>query len=76
MAVFARSALVWPYWGQKTLPEEVISSIASYYQRVTTYAAPMNLLVGGVMLLTVGAAQMVIFPGAQRLAVHADSLAV
>lgn len=95
---------VWPHWGSETLPEDVLASIAGYYQRVTTAASPMNLLVGGVMFLTigaviwnllrgpqalwkrvgtlilvsvpVGAAQMVIFPGAQQLAARTDSLAV
>jgi hypothetical protein len=42
---------VWPYWGQETLPGEVLASIAGYYQRVTTDAAPMNLLVGLVMVV-------------------------
>ncbi len=42
---------VWPYWGQEVLPEMVLASIAGYYQRVTTDAAPMNLLVGTVMVL-------------------------
>lgn len=42
---------VWPYWGQDTLPEEVLASISGYYRRVTTDAAPMNLLVGAVMVL-------------------------
>jgi hypothetical protein len=95
---------VWPYWGQETLPEDVLASIAGYYARVTTDAAPMNLLVGGVMFLTIGAviwnlmrgpqqlwvrvgtlillsvpvaaAQMVIFPAAQQLAIRADGLTV
>ncbi|AWY99767.1 hypothetical protein RHODOSMS8_00209 [Rhodobiaceae bacterium] len=42
---------VWPHWGQETLPEEVLASIAGYYQRVTSDAAPMNLLVGTVMVI-------------------------
>ncbi len=41
---------VWPYWGQETLPEEVLASIAGYYRRVTTDAWPMNLFVGAVMV--------------------------
>ncbi len=44
---------VWPYWGKETLPEEVLASIAGYYKRVTTDAAPMNLLVGAVMVFVV-----------------------
>jgi hypothetical protein len=35
------------------LPERVLASIAHYYQRVTTGASPMNLLIGAVMLATV-----------------------
>jgi len=41
---------VWPYWGQETLPEEVLASIAGYYRRVTTDAWPMNLFVGAAMV--------------------------
>jgi len=33
------------------LPEEILRSIAAYYQRVTTRARPMGHLVGAVMLL-------------------------
>jgi ABC-type Fe3+-siderophore transport system permease subunit len=40
----------WPYWEQEILPEEVLASIAGYYQRVTTDAWPMNLFVGAVMV--------------------------
>jgi hypothetical protein len=36
------------------LPREVLDSIATYYRRVTTDAAPMGHLVGVVMLATVG----------------------
>jgi len=42
---------VWPYWGPETLPEEVLTSIATYYTRVTTDAAPMNMFVGAIMAL-------------------------
>jgi hypothetical protein len=35
------------------LPEEVLTSIAAYYRRVTTDARPMNHAVGGVMLVTI-----------------------
>jgi len=35
----------------KDLPETVLSSIAAYYQRVTTLARPMGHLVGAVMLI-------------------------
>ncbi len=34
------------------LPEEVASSIAAYYARVTTGAYPMNRVIGAVMLVT------------------------
>jgi hypothetical protein len=37
------------------LGEQVLASIAAYYRRVTTDAAPMNRLVAAVMLATVGA---------------------
>jgi hypothetical protein len=37
------------------LPEEVLASIAGYYRRVTTAARPMNRLVAGAMLATLGA---------------------
>ena len=37
------------------LPEHAIASIAGYYRRVTTAARPMNRLVAGAMLGTVGA---------------------
>ena len=37
------------------LEEPVLASIAGYYRRVTTTAAPMNRLVAAVMLLTLGA---------------------
>jgi hypothetical protein len=37
------------------LDEPVLASIAAYYRRVTTTAAPMNRLVAAVMLLTLGA---------------------
>lgn len=33
------------------LPEDVLSSIAAYYRRVTTLARPMNRAVGGMMLV-------------------------
>lgn len=35
--------------------DEALTSIASYYRRVTTAARPMNLLVGAVMAVTLGA---------------------
>jgi hypothetical protein len=35
----------------RDLPEDVLSSIATYYRRVTTEARPMNRAIGGVMLV-------------------------
>jgi hypothetical protein len=40
----------------ETLPEAVLDSIAAYYRRVTTEAAPMGHLVGVVMLAAVATA--------------------
>jgi hypothetical protein len=37
------------------VPEEVLASVAAYYRRVTTEAAPMNRLVAAVMIVTLGA---------------------
>jgi hypothetical protein len=37
------------------VPADVRSPIAAYYARVTTAARPMNLLVAGVMVVTIGA---------------------
>jgi hypothetical protein len=41
--------------GPARLPEPVLASIAGYYRRVTTEAAPLHLLVGTMMTVTVGA---------------------
>jgi hypothetical protein len=38
--------------GDGDLPEEVLASIAGYYNRVTTAARPMNRLVAAAMLVT------------------------
>jgi hypothetical protein len=38
---------------EEILPPDVLDSISAYYRRVTTDAAPMNRLIGIVMLLTV-----------------------
>jgi hypothetical protein len=38
-------------WRHQELPEEVLGSIAAYYQRVTTRARPMGHGVGAVMLI-------------------------
>lgn len=41
--------------GREALPPEILSSISSYYRRVTTAARPMNNIVLLVMLLTLTA---------------------
>jgi hypothetical protein len=46
------------------LPEDVLASIAGYYRRVTTDARPMNRLVAGAMLVTVGGAAAQLVRGA------------
>jgi len=38
------------------LPEPVLASIAGYYRRVTTEAAPLHLAIGATMVVTVAAA--------------------
>jgi hypothetical protein len=45
------------------LPEEVLGSIAAYYRRVTTAAAPMNRLIAGVMVATLAAIGLQISEG-------------
>ncbi len=65
---------VWPHWAQETLPEDVLASIAGYYQRVTTDAAPMNLLVGGVMFLTIGAVIWNLMRGTHAMWVRVGTL--
>ncbi len=65
---------VWPHWGQETLPEQVLASIAGYYQRVTTDAAPMNMFVGGVMFLTIGAVIWNLMRGAHARWVRVGTL--
>ncbi len=46
---------VLPHRGAADLPEAVLASIAGYYRRVTTEAAPMGYAVGVVMAVTVAA---------------------
>jgi hypothetical protein len=51
----------------RELPEEVLSSIAAYYRRVTTLARPMNRAVGGMMLVAlVALAVQIVGTGEQR----------
>lgn len=40
-----------PYRSPGELPEAVLASIAGYYRRVTTEAAPMNRLIAAVMIV-------------------------
>ena len=39
----------------ETLPAEILASMSFYYRRVTTDARPMNVIVPGVMVLTLAA---------------------
>jgi hypothetical protein len=50
---------------QRELPEHTLASIASYYQRVTTAARPMNRLIALVMLATIAAVVVEIADGHQ-----------
>lgn len=59
-------AQVWPHWGDTVLPEDVLSSIATYYARVTIDASPMGYLVGLVMLVTLAAGVRNVFVGPQK----------
>jgi ER membrane protein SH3 len=56
------------------LPEEILSSIAAYYRRVTTLARPMNYAVSGMMLVLVAALLMQIIRGSQQRSVGLLSL--
>ena len=40
---------------ERDVPAAVRSAIAAYYARVTTAARPMNRLIAGIMLITIGA---------------------
>jgi len=51
--------------GAGELPEQTLSSIASYYRRVTTDARPMNRLVAATMLATLAAIVLEIVSGHQ-----------
>jgi hypothetical protein len=65
---------VWPHWGTGALPEDVLASISTYYQRVTIDAAPMNLLVGAIMFMTIGAVLWNLFSGTHSLWVRVTTL--
>jgi hypothetical protein len=58
------------------LPPEVLTSIATYYRRVTTGAHPMNRLVATVMLLTIFAICLQIREGRTRWWIGWGSLAI
>ena len=67
---------VWPHWGTEILPDDVLASIAGYYQRVTTEAAPMNMAVGAMMFLTIGAVIWNLFQGTHALWVRLVTVAL
>jgi hypothetical protein len=46
--------LVWPHRGADEVPESVLTSISTYYRRVTTDAHPMGRLVALVMVVLLG----------------------
>jgi Ca2+/Na+ antiporter len=48
---------------ENELPEKTLSSIATYYRRVTTAARPMNKLIAVVMLATIAAIVLEILDG-------------
>jgi hypothetical protein len=52
--------------GEEELPEEVLSSIAAYYARVTTAARPMNRLIAAVMVGTLAAIIVEIVRGVEH----------
>jgi hypothetical protein len=56
------------------LPDAVLASIAAYYRRVTTDAHPMGLLVGGVMLATLGGTVHELVRGRARLGARVAAL--
>jgi hypothetical protein len=58
------------------LPEQVLSSIAGYYRRVTSAARPMNLLIAAVMLATIAGVVVEITAGWQHGWVPWASLAL
>jgi len=60
----------------RELPEEVLTSIAGYYRRVTAAARPMNRLIGLVMLATLAAIIVEIAAGSQARWVPWASLAL
>jgi hypothetical protein len=62
--------------GGRELPDQVLSSIAGYYARVTTAARPMNRLIATVMLATVAAIVVEIARGAAPAAIAWASLAL
>jgi hypothetical protein len=61
---------------QEDLPEQVLSSIAAYYRRVTTQARPMSRLVALAMLTTLAALVVEVAQGKPRQWVAWLSLAL
>jgi hypothetical protein len=62
--------------GRATLPEEVLTSIAGYYRRVTTEARPMNRLIAAVMAATLVAIALQLAHGDAPVWVSIVSLAL
>ena len=60
---------------QGLVADDVLASIAAYYRRVTTGAAPMSRLVAAFMLLTIGALVGEIVEGKNAVWLEAVSLA-
>ena len=52
--------------GRGEIPERTLTSISSYYRRVTTDAAPMNLFVTLAMLVTIVAVVVEVIEGRDR----------
>jgi len=55
----------------RTAPASAVVTIASYYRHVTTVAAPLNRVIGGIMLVTIAAAvyQVIRRRDARRVAI-------
>jgi hypothetical protein len=62
--------------GAAVLPEDVLASIAAYYRRVTTTARPLGHLVALAMVVTTGAAALLLFRPGPPLWLRAASLAL
>jgi hypothetical protein len=62
--------------GAAVLPEDVLASIAAYYRRVTTTARPLGHLVALAMVVTTGAAAVLLFRPGPPLWLRAASVAL